>query len=129
MQMKLVELLHHDHTVNHTSSQSFLTSVEEILNKVIAGYQLSRFNNTVIIHKPTGAVGEGVEFHCYNAEPGTQLAQNVLTFLAQCREQGSAWAETPYQNKRITELFQQHIPATDLTIAEIPAGYLATVRL
>lgn len=129
MQMKLVELLHHDHSVNHASSQSFLTSVEEILNKVIQGYQLSRFGNTAIIHKHIGAVGEGIEFHCYNAESGEQLAQNVLTFLARCKEQGLAWAETPYQNTRITELFKQHIPATDLTIAEIPEGYLATVRL
>lgn len=127
--MKIVELLHHDHVTNHASSSSFLTSVEEILNRVIEGYSLSRFNNTAIIHKNLGALGEGVEFHCYNAESGEQLAQNVLAFLDQCRSQGQAWAETPYQNKRITELFQQHIAADCLTIAETPTGYLATVRL
>lgn len=129
MHMKIVELLHHDHVVNHQTSSSFLTSVEEILNRIIAGYQLSRFNNTVIIHKNIGAIGEGTEFHCYNAEPGEQLAQNVLLFLDQCRQAGQSWAETPYQNKRITELFQQHIAADCLTITETPTGILATVRL
>ena len=127
--ISILELLYRDHERNHPDSDSFMDSVEEILDKILEGYQLVRKNNTLIIYRFTGAKGEGVEFHCYNAAPGFELAQNVVSFLSDRREQGIAWAATPYQNPRITELFEAVIPEDNLDVAVTPIGFLATVRL
>lgn len=127
--MLALEILSHDHAKNHQDSDHFLQSVEEILAKVIHGYRLSKFDKTMIIHRATGAQGEGCEFHCYNAGTAQELAQTVLAFMQELREQGYQWAATPYQNPKITELFKQHIASDNLTITSIPEGILATVRL
>jgi hypothetical protein len=127
--MSSLQILYHDHNKNHAESESFLDSVEEILDRVLLGYSLVRFNNTLIIYQFDGALGEGVEFHCYNAEPGLALAQNVLSFFQSMREQGIKWAATPYQNPRVTELLRLVIPEDNLEVAETPIGFLATVRL
>ena len=129
MTMHIIEILHQDHKRNHPDSSGFSVSIEEILNKVTQGYTLSRFPKTVIIHTFQGAVGDGVEFHCYNAGTGDELSAAVLKFFDYARQAGSSWCMTPYQNPRISELFQQHIPAERLTIVETPTGFEATVRL
>ena len=127
--MHIIEILHKDHQNNHPDSSGFSVSIEEILTKVTQGYTLCRFPKTVIIHRSHGAVGDGVEFHCYNAGTGAELSAAVLEFFDNARHAGSSWCMTPYQNQRISELFQQHIPADSLTIVETPTGFEATVRL
>ena len=129
MTMTIIEILHLDHKHNHADSAGFSVSIEEILTKVTLGYTLSRFPKTVIIHKFQGTLGDGVEFHCYNAGTGAELSQAVLKFFDYARDAGSSWCMTPYQNPRISELFRQHIPADRLSIVETPTGFEATVRL
>jgi len=127
--MTVVEILQRDHNMNHSDSEHFFVSVEEILNKVIEGYSLTRKHNTVIIHKPVGSVGDGVEFHCYNAGSGSELASNVLEFFEDCRQRGATWTMTPYQNPVINKLFEANIPPERLTIVKTPIGFEATTRL
>lgn len=127
--MLALEILSHDHAKNHQDSDHFLQSLEEILTKVTEGYRVNKYDKVLIIHRATGAQGEGCEFHCYNAGTAQELAQTVLAFMQELREQGYHWAATPYQNPRITELFKQHIASDHLTITGIPEGILATVRL
>ena len=127
--MTALEILHYDHLKNHTDSQHFLISVEEILERVLMGYTLSKFDKTMIIHRLQGAQGEGIEFHCYNAGTGQELAQAVLEFFEQSRDRGLTWATTPYKNDKITVLFRQHIPTERLSVAKTETGYEATVRL
>lgn len=127
--MRIVEILALDHARNHPNSSTMLVSVEEILTKITEGYQLYRADKTVIIHKYLGSVGDGVEFHCYNAGSGEELAQTVLAFMAHAREHGASWCVTPYQNQKINELFAAHIPAANLSIVETATGFEATVRL
>lgn len=127
--MTVVEILQRDHDVNHADSENFLVSVEEILNKVLEGYSLTRKNQTVIIHKPIGSVGDGVEFHCYNGGSGLELASNVLEFFEDCRQRGATWTMTPYQNSKINQLFEANIPPERLTIVRTPTGFEATTRL
>jgi hypothetical protein len=127
--MLIVEILKRDHDVNHSDSEHFLVSVEEILNKIIEGYKLTRKNQTVIIYRPVGAVGDGVEFHCYNAGSGSELAKNVLEFFEDCRQAGATWTMTPYQNPVINRLFEVNIPADRLTIVKTATGFEATTRL
>lgn len=130
--MSPLEILSHDHNKNHPDSDHFLQSVEEILEMVIAGNKLSKYDQTLIIWKPIGAVGEGIEFHCYNAANGKTLAETVVNFLNERRNDGYKWAETPYANPRITELFQQYFSQDVLSIIETgpnTMGLLAQVRL
>lgn len=127
--MTPLQILHHDHVKNHTDSEHFLVSVEEILDRVITGYRLTQFDKTMIIYREQGAQGEGMEFHCYNAGTGQELAQAVLEFFDRCSEQGLSWAWTPYQSSRVTALFEQHIPTERLTVVKTETGYEATVRL
>ena len=127
--MIVIEILQRDHNMNHKDSKHFFASVEEILNKVIEGYSLTRKNNTIIIHRPVGSVGDGVEFHCYNAGTGAELAANVLEFFQDCRERGATWTMTPYQNPAINKLFEANITAERLTIVATPTGFEATTRL
>jgi len=124
-----IEILQRDHTVNHADRKYFWVSVEEIIMKILDGYTLSRKNETIIIHRPVGTVGDGVEFHCYNAGTAAELTQNVLEFFEDCRERGATWTVTPYQNPRITQLFETTIPAERLTIVATPTGFEATTRL
>lgn len=127
--MLALEILSHDHAKNHSDSDHFLQSLEEILTKVIQGYRVNKYDQVLIIYRAVGSMGEGCEFHCYNAGTAQVLAQTVLAFMQELREQGYQWAATPYQNPRITELFKQHIASDRLTITGIPEGILATVRL
>jgi hypothetical protein len=127
--MTPIEILHHDHVKNHTDSQHFLISVDEILDRVITGYKLAKFDKTMIIHREQGSMGEGMEFHCYNAGTGDELAVAVVTFLDQLREQGLSWAWTPYQNSKINMLLEKYIPTERLTVVKTETGYEATVRL
>ena len=129
MELKVIEILQRDHEMNHKHSKDFMVSVEEILVNMLDGYKLTRKNQTVIIYKPVGSVGDGVEFHCYNAGHGSELAQNVLNFFEDCRESGATWAVTPYQNPKINQLFLANIPAERLTIVQTPTGFEATTRL
>jgi len=127
--MHIIEILQQDHLVNHSDSKHFLVSVEEILSRMLEGYLLTRKNKTIIIYRPIGSVGDGVEFHCYNAGSGKELAANVLEFFEDCRQTGATWTQTPYQNPRITELFTANISAERLTIVATPTGFEATTRL
>ena len=124
-----IEILALDHKKNHSDRKYFWVSVEEILGKLLEGYTLSRKNKTIIIHKPLGAVGDGVEFHCYNAGSGQELAHAVLDFFEDCRQRGATWTMTPYQNPVINQLFQANIPADRLTIVTTEQGFEATTRL
>jgi hypothetical protein len=127
--MTPLQILHADHNKNHADSHHFLISVEEILELVIEGYRLAKFDKTMIIHRELGSVGDGMEFHCYNAGTGDELAHTVLEFLEQCRQQGLSWAWTPYKSPQVTALLRQYIPTERLTVAETDIGYEATVRL
>jgi hypothetical protein len=127
--MNIVEILQRDHDRNHADSENFLVSVEEILEKTVEGYRLAKKRNTVILHKPVGGLGEGIEFHCYNAGTGLELATNVLEFFEDCRQAGATWAITPYENPVINKLFEMSIPADRLTIVKTERGFEATTRL
>lgn len=127
--MSIVEILQRDHDKNHSDSENFLVSVDEILEKMVAGYRLARKKKTVILYKHTGSVGEGIEFHCYNAGSGQELASNVLDFFEDCRQAGATWTMTPYKNPVINKLFETSIPADRLTIVATVNGFEATTRL
>lgn len=127
--MLAIEILAKDHDKNHKDSSHFLESVEEILEKVMEGYQLKKYEQTMIIYRATGPHGEGCEFHCYNAADGDTLAQTVVRFIDDLADYGYAWAATPYQHPKITELFKKYFAADRLTFTSIPTGILATVRI
>ena len=124
-----IEILQRDHRVNHADRKYFWVGVEEIMQKMLEGYSLTRKNETIIIYKPVGTVGDGVEFHCYNGGNAAALTSNVLEFFEDCRQREAVWTMTPYQNPRISELFKTAIPAERLTIVTTPTGFEATVRL
>jgi len=124
-----IEILQRDHNVNHKDRKYIWVSIEEILEKILEGYSLTRKNKTIIIYRPVGTVGDGVEFHCYNAGTGAELTQNVLEFFEDCRERGATWTMTPYQNPKISQLFETNIAAERLTIVQTPTGFEATTRL
>jgi hypothetical protein len=130
--MSPLEILSHDHNKNHADSANFLVSVEEILDQIILGSKLSQYDQTLIIWKPIGVIGDGVEFHCYNAGNGITLAETVVKFLNERRDDGYKWAQTPYANPKITELFKQYYSPDVLSIIETgpeTLGLLAQVRL
>lgn len=106
-----------------------LVSVEEILVKVTQGYQLYRADKTVIIYKFLGSMGDGVEYHCYHAGTGAELANTVMEFMDFVKHTGTSWCVTPYQNPVISELFKANIPADRLSIRDTQTGIEATVRL
>lgn len=124
-----IEILQRDHNVNHKDRKYIWVSIEEILEKILEGYSLTRKNKTIIIYRCVGGLGDGVEFHCYNAGTGAELATNVLEFFEDCRERGATWTMTPYQNPRISQLFETNIAAERLTIVQTPTGFEATTRL
>jgi len=127
--MSIVEILQRDHDRNHSDSKDFLVSVDEILEKTVEGYRLARKTKTVILHRPVGGLGEGIEFHCYNAGSGQELASAVLELFEECKQAGATWAMTPYENPKINELFIANIPADRLTIVKTERGFEATTRL
>lgn len=127
--MKIVDILQRDHEMNHPDSENFLVSVEEILEKTMEGYRLAKKKNTAILYKPVGGLGEGIEFHCYNAGSGVELVSNVLEFFEDCREAGALWTMTPYENPVINKLFEISIPADRLSIVQTEQGFEATTRL
>lgn len=127
--MTIVEILQRDHDRNHSDSENFLVSVNEILEKTVEGYRLARKKTTVILYKATGSVGEGIEFHCYNGGTGSELASAVLEFFEDCRQAGATWTQTPYKNPVINKLFETNIPADRLTIVATVNGFEATTRL
>lgn len=127
--MTMIEILHQDYVRNHTDRASFAQCLEELLRRITEGYTLSRFAKTIIIHKFIGAQGEGIEFHCYNAGSAAELTEAVLKFLSWAEGAGSTWAETPYQNPRITQLFRAAIEPEQLSIIDTPTGFEATIRL
>lgn len=106
-----------------------LISVEEILTKITQGYLLYREDKTVILYRFLGSVGDGAEYHCYNAGSGSELAEAVLGFMDFVKHTGISWCVTPYENPVITELFLANIPADKLSIQETQTGFEATVRL
>lgn len=127
--MTMIEILHQDYLRNHQDRSAFAQCLEELLRRITEGYTLSRFERTIIIHKFIGATGEGIEFHCYNAGNSTELTEAVLKFLSWAEGSGSQWAQTPYQNPKINQLFKQAITPEQLSIIDTPTGFEATIRL
>ena len=125
----ILEILQHDHNVNHSSSADFLVSVEEILTKVTEGYSLLKQADTLILFRPLTDAPLTMEFHCYNGGSGSELIQNVLSFFEKCIQNGFARATTTYQRPSINIMFNKNISKDCLTIEQTPAGFTATVRL
>jgi hypothetical protein len=70
-----------------------------------------------------------VEFHCFNADSPQNLIRNVEAVLRMFKKIGIAFAETPYANPKVSELFKQISNEFSVEIEEIPDGFLAKVRL
>jgi hypothetical protein len=124
--MTLIELLEID-LRSHPDRLNAEQSLAEIEGKMKEGWHGFRSGNTFIMNKPDK--NGYLEFHCYNAEPGKQLAKNVVEFFGEARDSGFKVAWTPYKNPKINKLFKSFIDDDCLDIVEIQDGYLAKVRL
>jgi hypothetical protein len=124
--MTLIELLKID-LRSHPDRLTAEESLAEIESKMEEGWAGFRSGNTFIMNKRDK--NGYLEFHCYNAEHGEQLAKNVIKFFDDAKESGFKVAWTPYKNPKINELFMSFIPNECLDIVEIQDGYLAKVRL
>jgi hypothetical protein len=124
--MTLEELLAID-LRSHPGRYDIYDSLAEIEGKMQDGWHGFRAGNTFILNKRDK--NGYLEFHCYNAERGDQLAKNVKTLLDNARDAGFEIAWTPYQNSKINELFKTIVAEDYLHIEEIQDGYLAKVRL
>jgi hypothetical protein len=124
--MTLEELLAVD-LRSHPDRQSAKESLVEIEGKMKDGWSGFRAGNTFILNKRDS--NGYLEFHCYNAERGEQLAKNVKSLLDTARDSGFKVAWTPYKNAKINELFKIIVSDDCLDIVEIQDGYLAKVRL
>jgi hypothetical protein len=125
--MTFEELLEIDRQHNHPDRVDYNDTVAEIAQLMSEGWSIIRKNNTVIVNR--GVNKEEIEYHCFNAESGTQLAKNVVSFLDDARSAGFKIATTPYQNPRINELFKHTIDADKLEIQTTKTGFNAIVRL
>lgn len=123
----IIEILKADHAKNHPDRRSYLGSVEEILVKISTGYKLNRYGDTVFLWRDLP--NAGVEFHCYNAAPASELVSAVLEFFQHCRERSTQWCWTAYQHPVISEMFKQNYPHDRLTIEKTETGFEATMRL
>ena len=125
--MEPKEILEIDAKRNHkdTNAQDLL----DIINREIGlGAQIVQGGKTLMIFKPIGE--RRAEFHCFNADSAANLVKNVMGLFAALRKLGYAYAETPYDNPRVSELIQQTVPAGRVRIEPIPDGrYLAEVTL
>lgn len=124
--MTLEELLAVD-LRSHPDRGSASESLAEIEGKMKDGWTGFRSGNTFIMNKRD--VNGYLEFHCYNAEHGEQLAKNVIKFFDEAKTAGFTVAWTPYSNPKINDLFKSFIPEERLDIVDIENGYLAKVRL
>lgn len=127
--MKNTEILYQDWQRNHPESTSLMPSLEEILSRLIDGWSIDRYGDTLILYKITGALGQGIEFHCYNGASGEELATNVLAFMESARQGGYEWCSTPYTSPRVKQLFEANIDATNLITYEADGQYITTVTL
>lgn len=112
---------------SHPDRGSPTESLSEIEGKMKDGWTGFRSGNTFIMNKPDK--NGYLEFHCYNAERGEQLAKNVVKFFDEAKTAGFTVAWTPYSNPKINDLFKSFISKDRLDIVDIENGYLAKVRL
>ncbi len=80
------------------------------------GASIIREGDTLILYHETDK--NNVEFHCFNADTAENLAKNVLRFFDTLKKNGYKTAETPYDNPKITKLFQQSIEPKNLNITK-----------
>jgi hypothetical protein len=101
-----------------------------IINEELrANSHLVQQGNTLIIFGNAGGVGNA-EFHCFNADAPEALANNVLKFLEMLKKLGYKTASTPYENPKISELFNAFIaPKHEVKIDKKDGRYVAKVRL
>ena len=121
------EILKIDAKRNHqdTTAQDLV----DIINQEIkVGAYVVREGETLILFKSTKK--DRAEFHCFNADSAANLVKNVIGFFTLLRKLGYTYAETPYDNPRVSELIQQTVPAGRVRIEPTPDGrYLAEVTL
>jgi hypothetical protein len=127
--MTPAEILEVDAKRNHppgTKAGNLMAIINEELR---ANSHLVQQGNTLIIFGNAGGVGNA-EFHCFNADAPEALANNVLKFLEMLKKLGYKTASTPYENPKISELFNAFIaPKHEVKIDKKDGRYVAKVRL
>jgi hypothetical protein len=83
--------------------------------------------NTLIMFRMISS--DTVEFHCFNADSPKNLVKNVEEVLRMFRQLEIKFAETPYTNPQVSDLFKQVSDEFEIKITKTPDGFSAKVRL
>jgi len=121
------EILKIDAKRNHKDMSA--KDLIDIINREIGlGAHVVREGETLMIFKSTEK--DRAEFHCFNADSAANLVKNVMALFVLLRKLGYTYAETPYDNPRVSELIQQTVSAEQVSIKPTSDGrYLAEVTL
>ena len=127
--MTPAEILEVDAKRNHPPGTK-AGNLMAIINEELRGNShLVQQGDTLIIFKNAGGVGNA-EFHCFNADTPENLAKNVLKFFEMLQKLGYKTASTPYENPKISDLFNTLIaPKHKVKIDKKDGRYVAKVRL
>lgn len=127
--MTPAEILEIDAKRNHPPGTK-AGNLMAIINEELRGNShLVQQGDTLIIFNNAGGVGNA-EFHCFNADTPENLAKNVLKFFEMLQKLGYKTASTPYENPKISDLFNTLIaPKHEVKINKQDGRYVAKVRL
>lgn len=85
--------------------------------------------NTLIVFSNSDGDAD-VEYHCFNADTPHNLAANVMKFFELAKKLGYKTATTPYENPKVSALFNQIIAKKyKLDIKSVDGHYEAKVSL
>lgn len=128
--MTLDEILEIDAQRNHepgTEAGHLRALINEQLQENHA--EIVQSGNTLIVFSNSDG-DDDVEYHCFNADTPPNLAANVMKFFEMAKKLGYKTATTPYENPKVSELFNQIIAKKyKVDIKRKSGHYEAKVRL
>lgn len=128
--MTLDEILEIDAQRNHepgTEAGHLRALINEQLRENKA--EIVQSGNTLIVFSNSDGDAD-VEYHCFNADTPPNLAANVMKFFELAKKLGYKTATTPYENPKVSALFNQIIAQKyKVDIKSVDDHYEAKVSL
>lgn len=128
--MTLDEILEIDAQRNHepgTEAGHLRALINEQLRENKA--EIVQSGNTLIVFSNSDGDAD-VEYHCFNADTPPNLAANVMKFFELAKKLGYKTATTPYENPKVSALFNQIIAQKyKVDIKSVDGHYEAKVSL
>ena len=92
------------------------------------GHVIQQGNTLIVFSNSDGDAD--VEYHCFNADTPPNLAANVMKFFEMAKKLGYKTATTPYENPKVSALFNQIIAKQyKVDIKRKDGGYEAKASL